>query len=129
MITTHNDLMKKAKQFLLDKGYKESEIFFNYQIKLKDKGCPIVDVAGINNKEKIGIECGGIGKDVKCLYEFFDKIVVFPYVYKEGNTFFCSYCDSSWNARVEKPKQCPSCKRYIFYTNGREEIIYNQDRR
>ncbi len=31
------------------------------------------------------------------------------------NKHECKKCDYKWFARVEKPKQCPNCKRQIKY--------------
>ena len=27
----------------------------------------------------------------------------------------CKKCNHEWDARIEKPKACPACKRYIKY--------------
>ena len=33
----------------------------------------------------------------------------------------CKHCNYEWDARVEKPKQCPRCKRYNWEEVEEEE--------
>ncbi len=34
------------------------------------------------------------------------------------NKMKCKKCNYSWKSRVEKPRQCPNCKRQIKYATN-----------
>ena len=119
MIIKHNELVKKAKQILLEKGFKKSQIIVEYPIKLKDGSMKILDVVGIKGKQIIGIECGGLSKDIEVIKEVVSEFIYLPYVTRKGNTFHCSNCNHSWESRVENPKACPGCKRYFVLQEKR----------
>ena len=113
MIITHKELVEKAKALLREKGFKEKEIFVEYNIKLKSGGRKVLDVAGIRGKEIIGIECGGLTVSMDIIKEVVTEFIYLPYVTKSGKLFHCSYCGHSWYPRIKKPKACPGCKRYF----------------
>ncbi len=113
MIIKHKELVKKAKQILLQRGFKKRQIIEEYPVKLKDGSIKILDVVGIKGKQIVGIECGGLSKDIDVIKEVVSEFIYLPYVTKKGNNFHCSNCDHSWYSRVENPKACPGCKRYF----------------
>jgi len=75
MSVRHVDLIKKAKEILKEKGFREGEIheefgFKNYRI----------DVVGWSNEKKIAVECGycDSGKREE-LKKFFDEVICLSY--------------------------------------------------
>lgn len=118
MIINHMDLIEKAIDILKEQGFKDSEIKKEYQVKLKDGTFKIVDVVGINSKERIAIECGGLTKDISVLNPFFNRVIHLPYVMGHGREYSCIGCNHQWISRVDIPKQCPKCKRYFKITNA-----------
>ena len=119
MIIKHKELVGKAKQILLEKGFKKSQIDVEYPIKLKDGSTKILDVVGIRGKQIIGIECGGVSKNIDAIKEVVSEFIIIPYVTRKGNSFHCSNCNHSWESRVENPKACPKCKRYFVLQEKR----------
>ena len=80
MKEAHKKLQQQAKQMLIDLGFREDEIFFEYRI--EDL---IIDCVGINEKDKVAIECGNLygkyGKyKIKVIKKYFDKVIRLPYL-------------------------------------------------
>lgn len=113
MIIKHKELVDKGRKILLEKGFKESEIMEEETIKLSDGSLKVVDIVGTNKKMKVGIECGGLTKNMEIIKKEFDEFILIPYVGRSGNKFHCSNCDHQWVSRVEIPRACPGCKRYF----------------
>ena len=115
MKITHEQLKESGRKILLRKGFKESEIFEEYPINVKSKNRKryVIDIAGVKKDFKVAIECGSLSKNKNELKKLFDEVIILPYVRKTGEMFYCSNCEHSWFPRVEKPKQCPKCKRYF----------------
>jgi len=74
MTTSHQDLTKEARAILVEKGFKEDQIyedfgFMDYRI----------DVVGWSADKKIAIECGySDSKKLKDLEKFFDEVICLP---------------------------------------------------
>ena len=34
----------------------------------------------------------------------------------------CDVCGYEWDSRKDVPKQCPKCKRYLNYTEEKQEV-------
>jgi len=112
----HEKLREKAKQILLDKGFKSNEIHDEYTVTEQNGTWLVVDVVGDNNKQKIAIECGNIGFNrIEKLKQYFDEVIHIPYVKRDGNKIICLLCDYVWRSRVESPKECPRCKSRLDY--------------
>jgi len=88
----HKELKKEATNFLKKEfGFKQKEIFYEYTLKDKTnrryKGMQL-DVAGINSKQKIGVDCGTIrhlrtpeNSKIKL-----DKLFLFPFILLNYNS-------------------------------------------
>jgi len=78
----HKLLKQQAKRILKIEGFKDSEIFFEYSVKLKNGRHILIDIARINNKKKVFIECGNLVlKDrLGTLKEYCDKFIYLPYL-------------------------------------------------
>jgi len=77
----HDKLKKWAKDILLKRGFAETEIFEEYQIK-SNSGKYFIDVVGISVNKKVAIECGLTELDkIDCLKSVFDDVIVLPYTY------------------------------------------------
>ncbi len=78
----HKLLKQHAKQILKTEGFKNSEIFFEYSIKLKNGRHMFIDIAGVNNQKKVFIECGNLVlKDrLGTLKKYCDKFIYLPYL-------------------------------------------------
>ena len=78
----HKLFKQHAKQILKNEGFKDSEIFFEYSIKLKNNRHILIDVVGINNQKKVFIECGNLVlKDrLGTLKKYCDEFIYLPYL-------------------------------------------------
>ena len=126
MIVTHNELMEQAKEILRKKGFKEDEIHTEYEMKIGDNRFQRIDVVGISKTQKIAIECGGLHKNIAPLKNLFDSVIILPYVKNVFGKFMCSNCEYEWSSRVEFPKQCPRCKRYLVYDKNNKPQTYSR---
>ncbi len=121
MIIKHKELVEKARKILIEKGFTEEEIFKEYSLKLKDGSTKRLDIVGINKERIIGIECGGLTREIKDIEEVLDEFILLPYVTKKANKYHCVNCDYFWISRVEKPKACPNCKRYFTFPKPKKK--------
>jgi len=78
-----HDLLKEiAKHYLRTFGFREDEIFTEYPVKIKGyyHDNVRVDVAGVNKKKKVAIECGNTPRrKLICLTLVFDEVYHLPY--------------------------------------------------
>jgi hypothetical protein len=119
---SHKELIEKAKVFLKNRGFSEKEIFEEYEIS-DDKVIFKVDVAGITKDKSVAINCGAINQHKRFgeLKGFFDEVIYFPFIVKNGGKICCGFCGYIWTPRVKKPKECPKCKRYNFI--GERQVV------
>ncbi len=77
----HLELKKKGKELLLNQGFKESEIFFEYRLILNKNKWLLIDVAGINNEKTAFIECGNINGEnrFEILKSYCDNVIYLKY--------------------------------------------------
>ena len=75
----HLLLKEIAKQILLEKGFKESEIFYGYQFDNKK-----IDCVGISKNNKVAIECGNLNGENRLndFKKFFNTVIHIPYIFK-----------------------------------------------
>ena len=74
MTTSHQNLIKKAKLLLVNKGFKEDQIYEEFGF--KDHR---IDVVGWSADQKIAIDCGySDSKKIKDLEKFFDEVICLP---------------------------------------------------
>jgi len=75
MSTSHVDLIKKAKEILKEKGFRDDEIHVEFGF--KDYR---IDVVGWSNKKKIAVECGYCDPSKRDeLKKFFDEVICLSY--------------------------------------------------
>jgi len=75
MSTSHVDLIKKAKEILKEKGFRDDEIHAEFGF--KDYR---IDVVGWSNKNKIAVECGYCDSSKREeLKKFFDEVICLSY--------------------------------------------------
>jgi len=72
----HNELKEKARQRLLDLGFKDEEIRMEYQVTL-----PVtvrIDVVALRDGSSVAVECGAVHDldRIKLLRRRFDKVLV-----------------------------------------------------
>jgi hypothetical protein len=81
-MSDHDELKQMARKILMDRGFKEAEIFEEYMVKTHEMRTGFrVDVAGITDDLKIAVECGAVqGQKVAQLQLFFDEVVLLPYL-------------------------------------------------
>ena len=117
MIVSHNDLKEEARGMLHEMGFTDNQIFEEYNVisdKTPNRSFFIVDIAGISKDRRVAIECGALHCSLKDLQNYFDKVIILPYVKKVGSHFHCGACGHKWSPRVKIPKSCPRCKMYFF---------------
>jgi len=119
----HSELKRQGKNILLSKGFNKSEILFEYKVNITKDKFYIVDVVGINDKNKVFIECGNLStgeNKLKVLKNFCDELIHLPYLIenihgrKEFNKIPVTFNDKQWE-EIEK-------YRGIF-GNKRAEIV------
>ncbi len=116
MLIKHIKLIEKGKDLLRKKGFKNKEIHTEYEVNLGNGRFQRIDVVGITKSNKVAIECGGVNKNIEPLKKIFDEVIIIPYVKVQGNRYHCYNCNHQWTSRVEKPQECPKCKRYFQFS-------------
>lgn len=77
----HLSLKEKAKNILINLGFKKNQIFFEYLLPINEREFFKVDVVGKKENKIIGIECGTISRKGKFekLKELCDEVIHLPY--------------------------------------------------
>lgn len=77
----HNEIKAYAHKLLLERGFKESQIFEEHPIKIGRRKF-IVDVVGISEEKQVAVECGEVSSKDKLtiLRTYFDEVIHLPYV-------------------------------------------------
>jgi len=48
---------------------------------------------------------------------------------KKGKKVKCGFCGYEWYARVENPKECPLCKRYLISPKSKSSTNAGRNRK
>ena len=106
----HDFLKDVGKKILLEKGFKETEIFFEYNYNFNNVRGRI-DVAAVRNgKAMVAIECGYIVKDkIKLLKKEIAEVIHLPYSFT-GKFFFKGDRNYFESTHFEKLKELQQTK-------------------
>jgi len=76
MFNSHSELIEKAKDILMQKGYMENEIYEDFGF--RDHR---IDIVGWKKDRKIAVACGKWDREkLADLRDFFDEVVYLPYI-------------------------------------------------